>query len=555
MDTGRKSKIEHRTSKAARPNSAWLLLLTVCLGLPLTGLAQDGRRGTYWTAADAGSKVKFTLHGSWRTRVAAMNDFSAGLTAEGEDWMVDPGEWLEHRLRIDPIVKIGKRVRLVSQLDVFDGRLLGPTTDLAADYLLTPRDENRGLTSFELRKLYLEWTAPFGRLTVGQQTSSWGLGILANDGEKDGLFDDNRYGDIVERVLFATTPLRLFSDGDFAKHFFVALGADLVFRDENADLLAGDRAFQGVLSSFYKDKSLFAGIYVAYRNQQDRKEELDEISPDPDQPVTAFDPEQIETTLSVWAIDLAGSYKTKVGDVLLGIAGEAALVVGETTRGVNNESNRDGLDVLQLGCAIEGLANIPSVKLATSLKAGYAAGDRNSVDAKAAQFKFDPGYRVGMILFEEVLWATSALTAHRLSDPARVNAAPAGVRSLPTNGAITNAMYVAPSIGFQPVSSLELQLGALFAATPAGLGDQYFSQSGEGGGGSWFTPWQKKADTGVLGYEVDGGIIWHALNSAELKLRIGAQGGIFFAGNTFESVTNESFPTIWKTRFLVDLKW
>lgn len=532
------------------------LLFMLLLVLPaVPAQAQKMAQGTLWTRADSKSDVKITLHGDWRVRGGSMNAFSAGLTEQGEDWMREPGEWLSHRLRVDPIVKFGKKVRLVSQVDVFDGRLLGPTSDVAADYLLRPLDENNGLTSIMLRKLYLEWTASFGRLTVGHQTSQWGLGILANDGQEDGLFADNNSGDIVERALFATTPLRLFSDGDFARHFFIALGADLVFRDENADLLEGDRAWQGVMSTFYKDKSLFAGIYVAWRKQTDREEKLAEVKPDPDQPVTAYDPEAKRTTLSVWAVDVAASYVGRMGKSRLGIAGEGVLVVGETTRGVNNEGNRDGLDVLQLGCAVEGFARIPSVNLQAWLKAGYAAGDRNSTDAKAVQFKFDPGYRVGMILFEEILSATSALSAHRLSDPERVNSAPAGIRSVPTNGAITNAIYLAPSVKLEPVAALEVQLGALFAATPAGLGDLYYSQSGTGGGGAWFTPWQKKAQTSVLGYEVDGGLVWNALKKKELKLRVGAQGAVFFGASAFESAMGNDFGPVWKARLLVDLKW
>ena len=92
------------------------------------------------------------------------------------------------------------------------------------------------------RYLYLEYNSPIGLFRVGQQGSHWGMGILANDGDHPTLFGDYQRGALVERVLFATTPMGK------GTPLTIALAGDLVFEDNTADL---DRRtttarFQGV---------------------------------------------------------------------------------------------------------------------------------------------------------------------------------------------------------------------------------------------------------------------------------------------------------------------
>src|SRR5690606_28075239 len=110
-----------------------------------------------------------------------------------------------------------------------------------------------------------------------------------NDGDHPSLFGDYQSGDIVERILFATRPFGSSSP------FVVAVAGDLVFRDEQAELVDGDRAFQGVLSLSYDKGGQQLGVYGVYRNQRRDREAVDALTP-------------FTEKLDVFVIDVAGKF-------------------------------------------------------------------------------------------------------------------------------------------------------------------------------------------------------------------------------------------------------
>lgn len=519
------------------------LLLSVVAALAALPDDARGQAGvSYWMVDDS---VSASLHGDYKVRFVSGNKFL--LDAEGMEH--DPGEWVYHRLRVDPALEFSDRFRLASQLDIVDGNVWGQTSAVAADYLLTPRDDNWGLASFEVRKLYVQWDTPVGRLTAGRQTSRWGLGILANGGEEDSVFADARTGDIVERVMFATYPARLFCDCECADRLVLVFGADVVHRDENADYAAGDRAYQGVSSLYYHDDSLFIGAYGAYRAQDDREERLESAGPDGDASVAAAVP---RTSLDVWAMDLFFRWTLASPRVVFAFAGEGVYILGETTRGIN-ESQPDKLDVRQFGGALEARLEFPDSGIQTALEAGYASEDSNTTDGVLRGLKFDPSFRVGMILFEDVLNNVSAYWTHRLADPGSVAVPPSGVRNAPTNGAVANAFYVAPTLLFNPLDSLQLQLGGVWAMTPEGVADPYRTASLHGG--QPVTSWDGEADTSVLGYEIDAGIKWILPLDSGPKMSISAQAGGFLPGGALDGPGGAGMEPVWKSRLLLDLGW
>jgi len=456
----------------------------------------------------------------------------------GDGQQSGDGDWLYQRVRLNPRLDFGRdeKVRLVSQADLVDGYLLGPGPDV--------------LDSAALRKLYFEWDSPAGRLSIGQQTSHWGLGILANDGESDGHFSDGRGGDMVERVMFATTPLAVFSDSNLAQHLFIAVGADMVFLDENADWMAGDEAWQAVGALFYRSDTVFVGFYSARRSQTDRDTSVSSAEPDGAAAVTIDAP---GATLDVWALDLFAGVSGKGSGLEYSLAAEAAWVVGETTRGTH-ENNPDRLDVNQIGAAVEAEIEVPKVRLRTSVQGGFAQGDRNTLDGTATGFKFDPGYRVGMILFDDVLSGVTAHSAERLSDPEQKAVPPGGARFVPTNAAVANALYVAPVVGYAPVRRLEITLGGLFAVTPAGLIDPYATQSIYGGAPA--NPWGIGADEWAqLGFEADAGVRWDLPTGPGLDIGLAAQAGLFIPGAAFERADGTSMEAIAKARVGLEVGW
>ncbi|MBL8913847.1 MAG: hypothetical protein JNM17_24300, partial [Archangium sp.] len=169
------------------------------------------------------------------------------------------------RIRVTPEIHLGG-FGLIAEADAATGAILG----IPPDALVGDRQPYPAIRAVELRKVYLEYKWASGAFRVGQQTSNWGLGLLANDGGKDpeaGDFGQQHFGNLTYRALLATRPL--FGWGGNWRAFEVALAADLIVRDNFGEFARGDRAFQGVLAlRFNKDPENNFGVYAVYRNQR-----------------------------------------------------------------------------------------------------------------------------------------------------------------------------------------------------------------------------------------------------------------------------------------------
>jgi hypothetical protein len=515
------------------------IIAAVCL-LSVTGAVAQERDGVFWR--DGGKSLSGSLHGGYRIRFVEQSRFLLDETGDESDI----GEYLSHRLRLEPEVGFGSKVRLASQVDLFDGHLFGDTSGDAAGLLLEPQDDNHGLDSLLLRKLHLRWESPIGLFQVGQDASHWGLGLLANAGEQDGPFSDSRGGDLVERVLFATAPGAWFSDAPLARRFILALAADAVFRDDNADWMEGDRAYQAVAAAYYKDDDLFAGIYGAWRTQEDRDSHF--LSWEPHG--TTLEVDVPGDTLEIFATDLFLRYRLGFEQGALELAAEGALVFGSTSRGTN-ENSPSQLDVLQGGIAALLRVELDAVGIAADLRGGWASGDGNAADGSATGFRFDPGYRVGMILYDDVLSALSAHSVQRLLDNRSIP--PSGARSLPTNGAVVSSLFLAPEVEYRPWRPLVLAVGALWAMAPAGLADPY--NTNVANGGYPLNPYGVQSDSDQLGYEVDGGLWVIPVETESVELSLAAQGGLFVPGEAFARQDGLDLSPVMKARFLLDLRW
>lgn len=180
-------------------------LLIFMLLLPLGVLAKDTPKGQDGNI--------FRLHGRYwlhYNRVSAFDLDELG-TRDGLDW------YLDHRLRIRPELHPMKGLKFIGEFDALTGQIAGDNTMVGAQYLLWPRSSNRGYKQAEFRQAYVEWMSPVGMLAIGQMTSSWGLGLLANGGDdRTGQMYDPRFGDLVDRVMFATTPAALFTNAELS---------------------------------------------------------------------------------------------------------------------------------------------------------------------------------------------------------------------------------------------------------------------------------------------------------------------------------------------------
>jgi hypothetical protein len=447
-------------------------------------------------------------------------------------------QYLEHRLRIRPRLALSPSVDLVANLDVLAGQLWGDTTKVAADELLMPRNRNSFTMRSALRELYVEWRSKGGVLKVGQSASNWGLGLVANDGEdREDNFGDTLYGDRTERVQFTFRPATWGTNQAWAKGLHISVAGDLVFWDDHANLVAGDRAWQFVGAAFWDGAAVpgtfntFTGLYVAYRNQR------------------YDDGDRLEATV----VDLYTRNVVPLGSngVKLILSGEGVVTTGHTNAVRFVERARDGVDLLQMGMVLRAELELPKVNLFPSFEIGLANGDRDSRDGKARAMVFDPDFQAGMILFRQVLGRMSAWAVSRAANRGLYSEYPKGYDQALTNGAITNALYVYPRLRWSPMKGLDLRLAFLWAQGLAPVVDPYGASIYNGGYPKSYRNGRPSKD---LGWEIDGGISYRSPKFwGPFFAKLAVQFGWCQPGEAFADASGNKLGGIYQIRTQVEL--
>jgi hypothetical protein len=256
------------------------------------------------------------------------------------------------RLRAGGVWPFRRDLALHVEADLFADRVYGDVPDVGTGLIDDRVREERRFDDGPVlpRALYLEWRAPFGVLRVGHQTSAWGLGIVANAGDRDGrLFGDAWRGSLVERALFATAPAQAFGvdPESYPGRLTLAVAADLVYADENARLLGDqlhvhDVAREAVASVFVRPRQnaaptdgarhdLSGGLYAVRRWQDDADGH----------------------SLNVWVLDGHVRYLQEWSRTnAIRYELEGAWITGDTDR-VTTEHAPSGVDVQALGVAFE----------------------------------------------------------------------------------------------------------------------------------------------------------------------------------------------------------
>ncbi len=455
--------------------------------------------------------TRFKLEGSWS--VAATGEDSFPIDVDGNT--LGQKQFAEHRLRIAPSYAASDKLKVLGEADLLFGTLAGqvatsPTGDFP--YLVHTRDERDGLKQAEFRKLYVDWLSGVGRLRVGQMGSQWGLGIVANDGSADFDWGGPRFhGDLVDRVIFSTRPFAQRSE-TWGK-LVVGLGGDLVYRDQAADLFDGDNALQGVMALVWSPEGATSrgGVYIVRRQQSDHDGE----------------------ELNVWVLDLHGRLDQRLAEsgINLRLEGEVTRVVGSTT--ISRDLDFPERDVRQFGTAAEVALVAP--RWEALVQTGYASGDRNPNDKTVSSFEFDPEYRVGLILFQEVLAWQTAGSAARASDPTITGRPTPGIRLLPTEGAVVNALYVAPTVRVHIFPSLTAQGTVVWAKSATDFIDPYTTNALNGGYAVNFRGAIPRSRD--LGQEVDLGLKWELPRTLAEQASLYLQAGRFLPGSAWDGPT------------------
>ena len=315
---------------------------------------------------------------------------------------------------------------------------------------------NADRDSIRVKRAWAEVETPVGLLTFGRQPASWGLGILDNPGEE--LDDD--FGDNVDRIQFAI-PLRSTPIGPIAViplYDLIATGlttADLrnargigqpIDADQSDDATAlGFKVVRVDTADELEEKfergrgSWNYGLYYSYRTQGYALPAVESGQLGPvsgAQPVGDVGP-VVRRAASAHVFDFWSRYQTRTLRLELeatGILGEisnAAGAVPTSTTGEGSDFTAEEpfgpVQIRQFGAVLQGDRAIGSGRWHVGGEVGVASGDRapglgNHPERGIAQlgfidgrqfglngdrdlrnFRFNPAYRVDMILWRELL--------------------------------------------------------------------------------------------------------------------------------------------------------
>ncbi len=292
---------------------------------------------------------------------------------------------------------------------------------------------------------------------VGLVTSDWGLGMLANGGDRDPWFGQNEFGDRVVRARFTGRPLHSQAGHETPNALNVTGAFDLVLADDTTNLVDDQQlTLQGIFSVLWLEpKTARHGVYLVLRNQRELVEQTN---------TTVF----VADGLADQWVDLGTSGGR------LRIAAEGALIVGSTDRSTTYNS-RDKLTVVS--GAVTGLATVvaPGEKLRVHLRGGFATGDSQPDDGLSTGFTFDRDFDAGMVLFDQVLGAVDAATHVYLTDPENSGQPPAGVDATVREGAVGQTIFLQPVLEADPLDWLNLKAGVLFAVATAPVAQPFVS--------------------------------------------------------------------------------
>ncbi len=495
----------------SRTRLCWVLLLTL---LPLSASALE---------------LKFSAHGRLRYRHIGLTDFA--LDANGfEHGQQNRGTAL---LRIRPELSLSEQLFVKSNIQIADAQIYGDDSLAGGSEVIVPWRDVPFNDQFLLRELYLQVPVGIGVLRVGRQVSRWGLGMIANTGDEEVFpFADASHGDISERLMFITKPAKPFTKGRAGDAIVLALAGDIINRDELTK--TRDTAWQVIGVLTWRETDLEVGTYIVYRHHE-------------------TDVQQVTRDTDALAVDLYARWQHVFARRFrLELAYEGAYIDG-TTEQARFEGARFPLDVRQFGQVFRADLEDKRWGYTATLEVGYAGGDNNNGDGTARAFRFDPGYKVGMILFEEVLNRTSARSFDHVTDPNLAGRPPEGAQLVPTNGSITNALYINPRVHYKHCLGPELDLGLLFAFAPADVADPF--QTAQAGGFNR-NVYKKPGANGYMGMELNLGVALPIHVKELFTFRLGAQYGLFLPGPALDSAEGSAdLGTLHKWRLLADLNW
>lgn len=380
------------------------------------------------------------------------------------------------RLRLEPTLNVSEQIRVHTQVDVLDNLVLGSTPgtlSIAADPLgvRTQLPPAAGLSagdrdSIRVKRAWAEVQTPVGLLAFGRQQASWGMGLLEHAG--DGLDDD--YGDSVDRLQFAiplrSTPIGaitvvpyydLTATGSTRLDSLVGSGGGQAVDAEQGDD-ATQLGFKIVKVETEEERRLALeqglsswnyGLYYGYRSQGYAFPVYDAGAGTAADPVGA----PVRREASSHVLDLWTRWEKKG----FSLEWEGTGIVGEIANASVDPAVTTGpVLIRQYGTALRAKLAASS-RITLGAEWGAASGDREpgmgnrpgrgpaqpgDIDGQQfaatgagdlRNFRFNPAYRVDLVLWREIL------------------------------GAVTDAWYLKPSIRYELIDGLAAQAAVIYS--------------------------------------------------------------------------------------------
>ncbi len=438
------------------------------------------------------------------------------------------------RLSLNPTINVSEDVKLVMRVDVMDNLVLGSTPDTLdfragspnssgytsfASTAVTPRyGMNSWQDAIAVKSLYGDVRLPFGVLRFGRMASQFGLGINVNNGS--GINSD--YGDFVDRVMFATKLFEhlVFVTWDMPNNGITAHNG-LIGNGQEKNLTMLDDVGQWTFGFAKKDKQedideklhngelvLNYGILNVLRNQNyEIPAGVTNSNSSYGTPTEKANVELVDRGLFLYILDVWG----KLLYENLRLEFEGVLVTGSVDNIMAQNQDPHGCDFLQYGFVVQADYGFLDNKLVAGLELGMASGDPDmgwgvypvmnnqdnysggkqfESDHKITNFRFDPDYRVDMLLFREII------------------------------GTVTDALYFKGVAEFRPATGLSARLEGIYSMALNAASVPYYASS--------FSQKEaeKAADSKQLGFELD----LHITYTSSDKYYFGVSYGILFPG-------------------------
>ncbi|MEY3013714.1 MAG: hypothetical protein RIT45_2449 [Pseudomonadota bacterium] len=361
---------------------------------------------------------------------------------------------------------------------------------------------------------------------AGLQRSHWGLGLLANDGrsylgsDATSWFQYSWIGDRVLRGQFWARPWA--QSNSPLRGLLLTAAVDRVASDDvlaplqNPGFLAfhdTDVAWQGIFAArMMLSKRDSVGIYYVYRDQQ----------------------QSGGGGIAVHAVDAAFDIGVIERDgMTLRLSGEAVGLFGTTTLAPTPEFPEH--DVAQSAAVVR--AHLTLGKLQGLLDIGWFSGDASTDDSSINNFKADPNFQQGILLFRRIVGWQTARMRGTASDPDVVGYPNQDLDRLASGGAVTSALTFFPRVGGN-LGPVEVYGGVLIALSPQPIQDPYWTRTQ--GGGAARNVYAAEPDGMLLGTELDGGVRARFVLPGKMLLLAGVEYGVALPGGALAGMDTAS---------------